>query len=107
MNQQRTRWLGLSALLADAIEHGSKAVERIHMSTARLPFEIIESIPPLAAPTHLIHELHDAIVGNTYNQIRFWNAAINKVVQAALADASAADTTGAKAPEVSGDPHGA
>lgn len=85
MNQQRARWLGLSALLGDAVENGSKAVERIHMATARRPFKIIESIPPLAAPTHLVHEVHDVIVTSTYKQIRFWNAAVQKVVQVALA----------------------
>lgn len=86
MNQQRARWRGLSALLSDAIDHGSRAVERIHMSTARRPFTLIESIPPLSAPTHLVHSAHDAIVSNTYKQIRFWNATVNKVVQVVLAD---------------------
>lgn len=86
MSQERARWRGLSALVSDAIDQGSRAVERIHMATARRPFAIIESIPPLAAPTHLVHSAHDVIVSNTYNQIRFWNATLNKVVQAVLAD---------------------
>jgi hypothetical protein len=92
MNQQRARWLGLSELLTDAVEHATTAVERIHMSTSRTPFKIIESIPPISAPAHMIHEVHDSIVSTTYNQIRFWNATVRKAVQAALSD-GAADTT--------------
>ena len=84
MNQQRARWLGLSELLTDAVEHATTAVERIHMSTASRPFKIIESIPPIATPAHFVHEVHDSIVTNTYNQIRFWNGTVRKVLQAAL-----------------------
>jgi hypothetical protein len=78
------RWRGLSALIGDVIEHGTTAVERIHMATARRPFQIIELIPPIAEPTKLVHGIHDAIVTNTYNQIRWVNSTVQKVVQAAL-----------------------
>ena len=81
----RERWLGLSALLGDAVEHASRAIERIHMQTAQTPFKIIEQIPPIAAPAHLVHEVHDTLVTLTYRQIRFWNGAVQKVVHAALA----------------------
>jgi alpha-beta hydrolase superfamily lysophospholipase len=80
------RWRGLSALIGDAVEHGATAVERIHMATARRPFQIIEQIPPIAVPTKLVHGVHDAIVTNTYNQIRWVNSLVQKVVQTALAD---------------------
>lgn len=84
----RARWLGLSSMLTDAVEHASIAIEKIHMSTAQRPFELIERIPAVSAPAELVHEVHDAIVTNTYKQIRFWNSAVQKVVQAALAEGS-------------------
>jgi hypothetical protein len=84
------RWRGLSALIGDVIEHGTTAVERIHMATARRPFQIIELIPPIAAPTKLVHGIHDAIVTNTYNQIRWVNSTVQQVVQAALKEDQAA-----------------
>lgn len=80
------RWSGLSQLIGDAVEHGATAVERIHMATARRPFQIIEQIRPIAAPAKVVHGIHDAIVTNTYNQIRWWNSTVQKVVQAALAE---------------------
>lgn len=76
------RWKGLSALVGDAVEHGSAAVERIHMATARRPFQIIEKIPALAAPAKFVHGVHDAIVSNTYSQIRWWNALVQQLVRA-------------------------
>lgn len=78
------RWKGLSSMIGDAVEHGSRAVERIHMATARRPFQIIEQIPAVAVPTKLVHGVHDAIVTQTYNQIRWWNSLVQQVVQAAL-----------------------
>jgi hypothetical protein len=84
----RARWLGATTLLTDAVEHASIAIEKIHMSTAQRPFQIIERIPGVSAPAELIHEVHDLIVTNTYKQIRFWNSTVQKVVQAALAEES-------------------
>jgi hypothetical protein len=97
--KQRERWLGLSALLGDAVEHATTAIERIHMTTARRPFQIIEAIPPIAAPTKLVHEVHDAIVTTTYRQIRFWNGAVQKVVQTALAEDTPEPGATSHAPE--------
>jgi hypothetical protein len=83
----RERWLGLATLLGAAVEHGSVAVERIHMATARRPFALIERIPVFAVPAQLVHQVHDTLVTNTYKQIRFWNSAVQQVVHLALADA--------------------
>lgn len=102
MSSNRARWRGLSALIGDAVEHGSAAVERIHMATARRPFQIIEQIPPLAAPTKVVHEIHDAIVTSTYGQIRWWNGTVQKVLQAALKDEPGAENPGPVAPEKPG-----
>ena len=82
------RWKGLSALLGDAVEQGATAVERIHMETAQKPFAIIEQIPGIAAPTKLVHGVHDAVVGHVYNEIRFWNGLVQRVIQTALRDDS-------------------
>lgn len=82
----RARWLGLTTLLTDAVEHGSVAIEKIHLSSAQLPFQLIERIPVVSAPAALVHEAHDALVARTYQQVRFWNGAVQKVVRAALAE---------------------
>lgn len=88
----RTRWLGLSTMLTDAVEHATIAIEKIHLATAQRPFSLIERIPLVSAPAELVHEVHDAIVSNTYKQIRFWSGTVQKVVHVALAEESNAHT---------------
>ena len=64
------RWRGLKALVVDAVQHGSRAVERIQKETARVPFDILEQVPPLAAPAKVAHFLHDAGVSGVHGTIR-------------------------------------
>jgi hypothetical protein len=81
---QFKQWQGLKALFEDAVEHGSRAVERVHMETARRPFSIIEHIPGIAVPTRLIHVVHDAAVTTTYAMIRLVNRAVSLALGATL-----------------------
>lgn len=64
------RWRGLKSLIIDAVDHGSRAVERIQKETARRPFEILEQIPPLAVPAKGVHEIHDLAVTGVHEVIR-------------------------------------
>ena len=42
------RWRGLKSLVRDAVEHGSRAIEKVHKETADKPFLILESIPAIS-----------------------------------------------------------
>ena len=42
------RWKGLRALLTDAVEQGTSAVERVHRATAARPFDVLDHIPGVA-----------------------------------------------------------
>ena len=78
------KWRGLKALLVDAVEHGSRAIERVHLETAKRPFAILEQIPVVAEPAKLVHEVHDAVVGTTYALVRTANRAAGLTVDVAL-----------------------
>ena len=78
------KWRGAVALLRDAVEHGSRAVERIQIETARRPFGIIEHIPVVAAPTRIVHGVHDASVTAVHEVIRAVNVAVSRTVDFAL-----------------------
>jgi hypothetical protein len=71
------RWRGLKSLVVDAVEHGSRAVERIQKETARRPFEILAKIPPLEVPVKGIHVIHDTAVGGVHGMIRLVNKAVS------------------------------
>jgi hypothetical protein len=78
------KWRGMRALVTDAVEHGSRAIERVQMDTAKRTFDVLESIPPLSAPVKLVHLVHDATVGGVYNTIRVVNQVVGASVDAAL-----------------------
>lgn len=86
MNDERRmqRWRGLAALVRTAVDEGSRAIERVHLDTARRPFAILEQVPVVAAPSKLVHVVHDAIVTTTYSSIRLVNAAVGKAGEVVL-----------------------
>jgi hypothetical protein len=67
------RWRGLKALVVDAVEHGSRAVERIQIETAKVPFDILQQIPPIEAPVKGVRLVHDTAVGAIHGMIRVVN----------------------------------
>jgi hypothetical protein len=78
------RWRGLRALLETAVEEGSSAVERVHMATARRPFEILKQIPPIERPVRDIQTVHDAVVSGVYNAIRSVNHLVGEGLDGVL-----------------------
>lgn len=64
------RWIGLSALVTDAVTHGSRAVERVHLATADRTFAILELVPVVSAPTRLVHLVHDATTSAVHATVR-------------------------------------
>jgi hypothetical protein len=78
------RWRGLKSLIIDAVDGGSRAVERVHLETARLPFEILEQIPPIAAPVKGIHLIHDTTVAGVHGMIRLVNRVTGKTLDVVL-----------------------
>jgi hypothetical protein len=71
---------GLGKLLIDAVEHGSRAIERVHKETAARPAELLQQILQLTEPVKLVHGAHMAAVTGVYAAIR----GVNKVVEIAL-----------------------
>jgi hypothetical protein len=76
-----SRWRGLVALVRDAVEGASLAIERVHKEATRRSFDLLESIPPLAAPARGIHAIHDATVAGVHGAIRLVNGAVWGVVE--------------------------
>lgn len=74
------RLRGLRALVGDAVEHGSKAVEGVHKATAARTFHVLEAIPPIATPAKVVHVVHDASLTGIYTAIRV----VNRVLGATL-----------------------
>ncbi len=94
---------GLAALLSDAVEHGTSAVERVHLATAARPFAVLERIPPTAPVARVVHVTHDAIASGVYGSIR----AVSRLARAAASmalDAVATSDEPAPPAELPGGP---
>jgi hypothetical protein len=74
MDQQSLeRWRGLEQLLHDGVEIGATTVESYHRRASARPFDILESIKPIAVPTRIVRVIHDGILTLSYGSIRTIN----------------------------------
>lgn len=78
------RLRGLKSLVVDAVEHGSRAVERVQKETARRPFEILAMIPPLEVPVKGIQEIHDTAVSGVHGMIRLVTRVVGGTVDVVI-----------------------
>jgi hypothetical protein len=85
------RLRGLRALVQDAVEHGSRAVEEVHKATAARTFFVLEAIPPIAKPARIVHVVHDASLTGIYGTIRVVNQVVGKALDVAIDVAEASD----------------
>jgi len=79
-----SRWRGLQRLVEDAVEHGSRAIERVQVESARRPFAILESLPGLGPFARAVHALHDASSATTHLTIRGVNSLVGVVLRPAI-----------------------
>ena len=70
------RLRGLKHLIHDGVRQGADFVEKHHRHAAEKSFRVLESIPPIAAPTKVVHGVHDGVLSLSYGGIRAINHAI-------------------------------
>lgn len=106
MTQSRKRLRGLKDLVVDAVEHGSSAVERVHLATAKRTFDVLEALPGVALPSKGVHVVHDLSVKGVYGAIRLVNRAVGVALDVAIGPASNESTapTGTGESAVEGEP---
>jgi hypothetical protein len=74
------KWRGLKALVQDAVENGSREVERIHLAETKLPFQVLAQLPAFTKSARIAHGVHDAAVSTSYAAVRL----VNRGLAAAL-----------------------
>jgi hypothetical protein len=83
-NDTKKRWRGLKNLVADAVVHGSAAVEKVHLATTDRTFHVLEAIPGIDLPAKPIHAVHDFSVKAVYGSIRAVTAVVSGVLDVAI-----------------------
>ena len=90
MSEEKKRLRGLKNLVADAVVHGSKAVEKVHLATAKRTFDVLEAVPGIEGPAKPLHVLHDLSVKSVYGTIRVVTAVVSGTLDLVI-DAAAKD----------------
>ena len=84
MGETTKRLRGLKDLIRDGIEHGSAAIEKVHLETANRPFAVLEHVPPISIPSKGVHAIHDATARTVYQIIRIVGHAVTESLDVAL-----------------------
>ncbi len=95
-SEQVKKWRGLSALVSDAIDQGTAAIERVHLATAQRTFNVLEQTP-VAEPSSKVQGVHDSIVSTVYGTIRSVNQLVGKSLDSALESLAPNEPSGARA----------
>jgi len=88
------RLRGLKRLVHDGVKRGAEFVEKHHRHAAEKPFQVLESIKPIAVPTRVVRSVHDGVLSLTYGSIHAINQVTEKTsgwVVDALAEMDEAD----------------
>ena len=78
------QWRGLAALVTDAVVGGASAVERVHLAVSSRPFDILEEIPLVSAPSRVVRAVHDLSTRTTYASIRGITRLVGSAVDLAI-----------------------
>jgi len=76
--ENKARLEGVLALLGEAVDEGSTAIQGVHETIASRPFDVLESLPLVAGPTRLVRSTHDAVLRGSYEATRGVNALLRR-----------------------------
>lgn len=82
--KDRQAWRGLGKLIGEAVEHGATAIERVHLGTAKRPFELLKQVPGIGDTVQGIQSVHDTVVSTSYETVRAVTRAVSRTVDVAL-----------------------
>ena len=86
-------WRGIGKLIGEAVEQGASAIERVHLATAKRPFDVLKKLPSISAPVEDIQAVHDALVSTAYGAVRAVTQVVSKTVDVTLESLETPDTT--------------
>jgi hypothetical protein len=75
---------GLKALVEAAVDQGSRAIEKVQIQTAKVPFDLVEKIPGAKVPVSGVRELYNTGVSSVHGMIRLANKVVGDTVEVVL-----------------------
>ncbi|HEX7667048.1 MAG TPA: hypothetical protein VF407_21105 [Polyangiaceae bacterium] len=65
------KWRGVKDLVVDAVDHGSQAIEKIHLASSQRVFGVIRMVPGADVPARLVENIYEGSVKRSYGSVRF------------------------------------
>lgn len=78
------RWRGLKNLVGEAVDHGSRAVERVQKDMVKLPFDMLEKITPIAVPVKGVREIYETSLSGVHGMIRLVNRVVGDTLDTVI-----------------------
>ena len=75
---------GLKSLIEQAVDHGSRAIERVQLETAKVPFDLVEQIPGLKVPASGVRAIYNTGVSGVHGMIRLVNKVAGDTIDVVL-----------------------
>jgi hypothetical protein len=72
------------ALLEDAVEQGSTAIQQVQMEMTARPYDLIERIPPLEVPAKFVRTTHFAGIRFVYGATRSINRLVGAIAHESI-----------------------
>lgn len=76
--EEKARLDGVLRLLTETVDESTTAIQRTHEAIASRPYDIVERVPLLGAPTRIVRAGHFAILRGTYGTIRGVNGLLRR-----------------------------
>jgi hypothetical protein len=73
------------ALVQDAVDRGATAIQEVQEALTARPYDVLEQVPGLGAPTEVVRSLHSNGVRATYDVIRLVNRGVGAVLSSGIA----------------------
>ena len=99
MTRKLSRLRGLADLVIDGVEHGSRAVGKVHLATAERWFGLVAAVPPLDQPTNAVRTIHDVSVKGVHGSVRLVTRGVGAVLGAAITLAEQVEQAKQPAPD--------
>jgi hypothetical protein len=61
---------GFKSLVVEAVDQGSRALEKVQIETAKMPFNLVEQIPGLKVPAGGVRLIYNTSVSGVHGMIR-------------------------------------
>lgn len=82
------RLRGFKMLVQTAVDQGSRALERVQIQTAKIPFDLVAQIPGAKVPAEGARQIYNTGVSSVHTMVRLVNQVVGDTLDVVIEGAS-------------------